>query len=564
VLDGYLATLSEMTAATCSAGSRRAGHDELVEQRTMCLEARAISVRATIDVLGSADATAVERAPSAVHALPELASCADPLALLGPAAPPSDPAARARIRDLRVELARTQSLYDAGRDTPSLDQARALAGRARQAGYRPLEAEALFLVGRIADDRAETASAEAALGQAVLAADAGRSDELAARALVRLIRLRGKPGPDALEQSQQLAARVTAILERIGGSPEVEGLLHVAISQVRYGAGRYEEAEGEARRGLGLLEHRFGPTDLRVADAVEQLARIAIVRVQPDLALTLTRRVLAIRLAILGGDHPAVATANTGVALALVAVRRYGEAARAFETALAIRERALGRDHPDVGAVLANMTLNDLWQADYDAALVHIRRAVAIAERAYGRRHPIYGRWRCREAGVLIELGHHRDALPVTRDGLAALVATIGSEQLDTAYCRRYLASVLHELGRDREARREALDSLAVQDRLLGSGQPYLSETLRLLGKIDLAAHQSARAVATLERARTLAAPLDAAVRAQLDFDLAQALGDTDRARSLARAARTIAAQDPRLGDDLRAIDAWLARHRLM
>ncbi|HEX3758051.1 MAG TPA: serine/threonine-protein kinase [Kofleriaceae bacterium] len=565
ILDRYVASLSDLGAETCVATRGRSVGDDLLARRTMCVESRTISVRTTLESFATADAAVVEHAAAAVHALPELSSCADPQALLGPAPPPSDPAARLRIRELRTELAQAQNLHDAGRYQLAFDRTTPLVDRARAEHYRPLEAEVLFLRGQIAERRADAATAEAALQQAVLAADAGRSDELAARILLRLIQLRTGRGPKGFDDAQPLIARVTALIERVGGSLELDGLLHVATGRLLFAAGRYDDAEREATRGLDLLERRFGPTDDRVADALAPLARIASLRVQPELAAERAQRVLAIRTATLGADHPEVATATLAVGDALTQLTRYGDAQRAFDTALSIRQRALGPDHPDVGDVFTLMAHNDSWQLHYDAALAHSRQAVAIAERAYGRHHVTYGRKLCDEARVLLLLERPRDTVPLAQEGRDVLIATLGPDQLSTAHCRRSLADALHRLGRDDEARPEAAASLAVQEHLTGPGNPYNCETWRILGEIDLGLGHPAQAVADFERARTLAETLDPGVRAGLAFDLARALGaahqDAPRIRTLVDAARAAAAGDPRLHDNVRDFEAWLAHH---
>src|SRR6266545_415796 len=94
----------------------------------------------------------------------------------------------------------------------------------------------------------------------------------------------------------------------------------------------------------------------------------------------LHQRALRIREAVLGPDHPDVATALNYVGRALSDLGRAAEALPLHQRALRIREDALGPDHPDVATALVYVgrALSDLDRAA-EALPLH-QRALRIDE----------------------------------------------------------------------------------------------------------------------------------------------------------------------------------------
>jgi hypothetical protein len=284
--------------------------EKLLELRTMCLDDSLRAMRGLTQALLRADAALVEGAPRSVRALADLSACRDARSLLGAAPLPSEPDARTRVAELRGRLADVAALREAGRAGEGLALAGELARAATELGYRPLEAETLFELGRIEEESGQAAART--FERAVWAAEAGRHDRLAARAWIRLMSVMGRDRERRAE-ALDLRPRVTAIVERMTGDDELEGMLHLTTSILLREIGRAAEAEEDARRALASLERRFGPDDPRVADALEQL----------------------------------------GVALGLEDKR--GEARAALERSMAILERLLGPEHPDVGKVASSL-----------------------------------------------------------------------------------------------------------------------------------------------------------------------------------------------------------------
>src|SRR5262249_33773676 len=151
---------------------------ELLDLRMECLDRRLKDLSALTELLSRADAVTLERSVPAADGLGDLTACADLELLRNRAHRPADPAIRARIAEIESHLATTKALRDAGRYQAGLEVASAAAEAARRAGWRPIEAEALFARGELEERTGQDGRAEQTMHEAILAAEAGRSDDV--------------------------------------------------------------------------------------------------------------------------------------------------------------------------------------------------------------------------------------------------------------------------------------------------------------------------------------------------------------------------------------------------
>jgi serine/threonine protein kinase len=152
-LDDYARRWVAMHVDACEATQVRGEQSaEMLDLRVECLGDDLEELRAQVDVLARADATTVSKSAQAVRALPRLAACSDAAALRAPIRPPSDEPTRARVEALRGGLARAKAQQRAGRYASALDISRSSSDEATALGYRPVEAEALYLLADVQDD----------------------------------------------------------------------------------------------------------------------------------------------------------------------------------------------------------------------------------------------------------------------------------------------------------------------------------------------------------------------------------------------------------------------------
>jgi tetratricopeptide (TPR) repeat protein len=575
VVGRYQASWTDMRVDLCEAARTASGSaDELIGLRTTCLDRRLSELRALVSVLATASADVVQNAPGAVHALSDLGECVDPRVLLGPDRPPSDPVARAQIDSLRDELAAAQALRRVGRHADALDKAQQLVDRVGATHYRPLEAETLLLVGTSAFDSGKYPESERALKNALFAAEAGRSDQVVIMSLLYLMYFDGIVQARYEQAIREHAPRINAILERLGGNAELEGLVHSVVGWLWMGASRYDEAEAEGRLAFEILERHFGPGDLRIARALETRIWSAMFRNDGHTMLALAERGVTIRTEVFGEEHPDVATAYFSLALALWHTERWREARAAFERALTIRARALGPDHLEMADLFLALASYDESTGHLAEGLARGQRALTIVKNAIGGENAVGGEGRMLGqalAGVAQNLTSlHRDteALASVREAEPLLVSTVGEQSMAMSEQRLTMSRALVHLGRYAEAREQVQTSLKILDHLLGPDHAWGAWRHHILGQIELARGRPKQALASLERARKLASPGDGSfvlLLADINFDSARALAllhqDPARAYALAESARATMVDCPELGDKVRQIEAWLVRH---
>src|SRR5262249_13350963 len=151
-VDEYVARWEAMYRESCEATQVRGEQStEVLDLRMSCLDERLAGVRALGEVLTAADKSVVESAMAATSALPPLERCADVAMLRAVVKPPDDPAKRTEVASLRESAAKLAALSSAGRCNDAKAIGIPLLERARQLGYRPLEAETALGLGRLID-----------------------------------------------------------------------------------------------------------------------------------------------------------------------------------------------------------------------------------------------------------------------------------------------------------------------------------------------------------------------------------------------------------------------------
>ncbi|HEU4535543.1 MAG TPA: tetratricopeptide repeat protein, partial [Polyangiaceae bacterium] len=540
--------------------------DEATALRTACLDERLHEFRALGDRLLEADRGVAEHAAQATHRLSDVEACAPPRSLAGPT-PPPDSATRAEVEALRARLGEARVLGHTGRQQQGLEAARPLAERAQQLGYRPLEAEALLLVGQLAAQSGDDAAAERALERAAWAAEAGRHEGAAAQALLELLRLRG--GYQAYyEQVEPLARRVEALLERLGGDHELEAQLRQTLGHSDVARGRYQAAERELERALGLLERKHGADDPRVLPALSELGKLATLRGRFPDATAYFERALSIARRSFGDGHPVAARALCDAASApYVREGRRGPAAAAYEQALTALELALGPEHLALADQLDHLALALLERGHAAEALAPSRRAASIAEKALGAAPPMLPLYLTRLAAALVGDGRPAEALPLVERALRLARERFGEEHARVAEALRVLGDVQKKLGRLPEARESLHRGHAMSVRTIGPDYAA-GDALRSLGELSLRAKQPAQALEPLEGALRAYQQRDAVgPLAQTNALLARALWESDRDR--ARAGALAADALERLKADARSsaegaeLERWMRQHRV-
>ena len=159
---------------------------EALDLRSACLDRRLADLDALVNVMGDASLDALRKGATTVDNLPPVSDCADVQALREVVRRPADPASEKRLAALDGDLARLTALYAIGDVAKTLALADRVIVVARELGYDPSLAQALYWRGRAIADRDGGAEAEAMFEQTLAAAIAAGDDRMAADAAARL------------------------------------------------------------------------------------------------------------------------------------------------------------------------------------------------------------------------------------------------------------------------------------------------------------------------------------------------------------------------------------------
>jgi tetratricopeptide (TPR) repeat protein len=341
--------------------------------------------------------------------------------------PPDDPAKRTLVATLRESGAKLSALAAAGRCNDAKAIGVPLLDRAKQLGYRPLEAEVAIGLGRLADSCLDPRAAAEYLEEAVLAAEASDDDEVAIRASSFFSVLHSdRLGDPAL--GEFWVRHADALLARFPNHPVLAAEIASARSIWLGSAGREADALVELRRALDLREHTVGTATIETADTMLNIL---------------------VRLHALGRDEEAVAM---------------GERARDLYAKLA------GEDSGQMALVLLDLTepLTSLHR--FDRAHADIERALAIWHDGGAPFYFAYGLFD--RARLEIAEGRGKEAGADLEQAIAGLGDTDGGAQ-----ARFELARLLWSGPRDR---RRAL-ALATEARGTFAKTPSETRTLKEL-----------------------------------------------------------------------------------
>jgi len=463
----------------------------------------------------------VQRAVAAVDGLPPASECDDLVALQAPVAAPRGAAAR-EVEAVREELARVDAVALAGRYKEALPSAEALRVRAHAAGYRPLEAEVELLVAQVLGRAGEPQDSIAHLRAALVAATAGRHDDVVARALIFLV----QSAADAQEFDRGLEweALAEAALERIGNPPRRRAQLYHVHGYLLARQGKYAEAAAQHQKALAIRQG-ISPTSFDTARSLNSIAFAYDETGRYAEARALAERAVTMQIAALGSTHPEIANCYNNLGNIASDEGDLTRAADYYRRALAIREKTVpaGDDPGNLADVLNNLGLVALQQRRLDEAYDFQRRALEV-----------------------------RESIDPDGPDMSVSLANLGAIEV--------------ERGRVGEGLADYRRALAIAEKSLGREHPFVGDALVGIGECMRRLGKLAEAQASFERAlairRAGARPIELG---DAEFGLARTLrqrGQDQRALELARAARARFAGDPAAARNLAELDAWLRSRR--
>ncbi|RKI04893.1 protein kinase [Corallococcus sp. AB038B] len=350
--------------------------EEQLDRQVVCLERRRKDLRATVDLLASADAAMVVKSVDMVHALPALHECEDVEGLAEQQRRPSDPALRGTIEALEDQLAEVRAQVDAGRYPAALTAVKALEAPVEKTGYLPLKAEMRFHLGWLQEQTGQSPEASRLLSRAVFDAEAGRADRLKVAILNKLLYV--EDGQKHYDPAANWGELAEATLQRLGGEPALEADVKVNQANLAMSQGHMEEARKRLTEASALYDKALPPEHPKRARALFLLGRLVLGTGDAKGAVPLLEASLAKTQAAVGPVHPDMANRHGLVSLAL---RDAGQPERALPHAQAVVDlyKTLhGEKSAQVAEALDELGMCQLGMKRYDDALKTYEQAVAL------------------------------------------------------------------------------------------------------------------------------------------------------------------------------------------
>ena len=499
--DGWTAMYTE----ACESGRVRGEQSQQVlDLRMECLAQRRLALDGMTAALARADGKTVDRAVAAAVALPALDDCADVATLRAPVPPPDDATVRAQVADLRARLASARALQAAGRFAEAMAIAAPAAELAVATRHRPIEAEALYLLGSLQHDTGEDEAAVASLIRAHLAATAGRHGLVAADAAILLVRIVGWEQAQ-YPQAHEWAARAGAALEAVGPNPRLVSQLDNNLGVLLYAQDRYDESIVYHQAALAMRVAAFGRESQPVAASYSNLGISFGAKGQNAIAAEQHRLAIAIVERVLGEGHPTTASMQSNLGAVLNDMGDYPAGLAVYRHALEVGTRTFGPTHLQVASYYTGMGVAHYGLGHWTEALEAHRQALAIKEKALGPENPSVATSLANTSKVLIKLGQLDEAAAMAERAVAIVEKRQGPGHSDVAHAVMAVAEIAFLRGRLDEARAAYQKAADIFARAGGPDNPFVGDALAGVGQVALAQGRFGEAEATLDRALAIA-----------------------------------------------------------
>ncbi len=500
-LGAYRRDWVEMRIDACEATHVRGEQSgALLDRRMECLNRRLGDVTAVTALFLAADPQIVEKSRALVDGLAPVTACGD-AASLGAAVDPPAAAQIAGVTTIRTALANAKALGAAGKLEQAMEAARPTADAARAVGYRPVEAEALFRIGTLQEALGDPKAAEKSLYDALWAAEASRSDELAAEVWTSLVFLvGGRQG--RVEDGERVAQRASAALERVGHPAPLEILLLESTATLRMKQANNADALVILDKALQLAIQVYGNEDARTARIDSTIATVLLNMEKFDEARARYERVKAVQTKLLGPEHPDLASTLEHEATIGVMTGQFDRALADFQQALAIAERALGKAHPEVAIILGGIGQVYFAQEKYADALPYLERAATTSEQSLGPDNPTTARHLGNYALALAGVGKRDEALAVQQRALAIKERNLGPNHPAVAATLTNIGELLQSSERHTEALAYHQRAITIYEAKYGSKpNAAMASALANSGRALAALGRFGEALPLLERA---------------------------------------------------------------
>jgi tetratricopeptide (TPR) repeat protein len=401
-----------------------------------------------------------------------------------------------------VQRARTEALTaDAFRfsgDLPAAEKsARAAIESAKEAGWRPVEADARVALAQVFRARGRFKEAEEELSEALLAAEAGRHFEAIARIAVQHVLVVGTQ-TNRPEEAEPWVRRAEAALEQLP-RPRLRAEVDVALTMLRVSQGKFDDALAVSERALKWAEVNdpVSTADLRTLRSLNFLQFGFDSR-----ALDEANVAAEARVRLLGAGHPLSlhARLTQGELNA-----RCGHVKRGLEQLTsALDDARAGKELNAVGVATGMVGLSLALELGGQPAeaLNAMKQADELVKSAVGLKH----RYSALSTRALAErsfaVGRDDDAFALMQSALEVGAAAVGETHRETLETKARLALMHARRGKAQAADEARAVVEAVQAHPEAGEAPLVAARLALALMPDAGAEERKAALAIARKVR--------------------------------------------------------------
>jgi tetratricopeptide (TPR) repeat protein len=269
--------------------------------------------------------------------------------------------------------------------------------------------------------------------------------------------------------------------------------------------GHYAEAERSQRQALTLQQALYGERDPGVARTLKDLARTITHGGDPNAAIPLMERALAVQRGLRGSEpHPDLAEVLNDMGYVLSQAGDLDNAERFYRESLAMYRRLLGDKHPYVATELENVAFVLQSKGDLAGAEALLRQSLEIHRDQQGESHPEFGRALFNLAGVQYDRGETHEALENMRHVLAIYRKAFPADHPDIAIVLNVMGFGLTMSGDYELADRYLQEGLAMRRRLFSDKTPEIASSLMMLAVLRVAEGKYPEALELSQNARSI------------------------------------------------------------
>jgi eukaryotic-like serine/threonine-protein kinase len=280
------------------------------------------------------------------------------------------------------------------------------------------------------------------------------------------------------QDTKMLRGILDRTAERLGkdltNQPAVEVELRIALTDVYWELALYQEMEQMSREVIRISRARLGGDRRVVADGLDQLGRALRKLRKPEEAERVTREALALRIDLYGNEHRDVARSLQSLGVILGSRTK---AESVFRKAAAIHRQLSGDESEDLADTLSCLAGVLRVQNRLAEAEAICREVLQMRRKLHGPEHPYVAISLSALGLVRRSQGDLAEAEVCFREALAIRRKVLGEEHPDTRGSVSTLASVLVAEGKVSEAEGVHREALAVRKELLGEEHVDVART---------------------------------------------------------------------------------------